>query len=137
MKNVRVQTSVNPVTGEQYQNILFDTKMTGINQSWLGETPNGKKFRLCTIETPEGLKTARLPLTVDVKNGSEVTVSATKAEIQGNMVTTFQVIGVPNGGSADASFFDNLLAVATPTGNTGEYEKAEDLVTGSVSKEKF
>lgn len=128
MKNIRVQDQTNPVTGETYQNVLFDTQLLSINRKWVGETPNGKKFNLCTISTPQGVMTARIPLSVEAQVNSEVTISATKIDLKaGGQATNFQVIGIPNGTGADASFFDTLLTQASP------------IVAGSttVAKEEF
>ena len=142
MKNVRTQTGQNPVTGEIYVNVLFDTRITSINKSWTGYTGgNQKPYYLCTIDTPKGAMTANLPHAVEAKVGDEVTVSSSKVTLKsgpnaGKEVTSFQVIGLPNGGSADASFFDELMAQAKPTGDA--YELAADTVkAASVDPDKY
>ena len=143
MKNVRTQNGQNPVTGEKYTNVLFDTRIISINKSWTGYTGgNQKPYHLCTIETSKGAMTANLPHSVEAKVGDEVTVSSSKVTLKsgpnaGKEVTSFQVIGLPNGGSADASFFDELMSQAgKPVGDA--YELAADAVnTANVDPDKY
>lgn len=136
VKNVRIQNGENPTTGEKYTNILFDTKIISINKSWTGYTGGtGKPYQLCTIDTPKGAMTANLPQAVEAKVGDEVTVSSSKVTLKsgpnaGKEVTSFQVIGLPNGGSADASFFEELMSqAAKPAGDA--YERAADAVNAA------
>ena len=142
MKNVRTQNGQNPVTGEKYTNVLFDTRIISINKSWTGYTGgNQKPYHLCTIETSKGAMTANVPHSVDAKVGDELTVSSSKVTLKsgpnaGKEVTSFQVIGLPNGGSADASFFDELMSQAGKPANA--YELAADAVnTANVDPDKY
>lgn len=105
MKNVRSVENTNPVTGEVSINKLFDTTLVSINKNWTGTTPNGKEYHIGNIKTPQGNMSCRVPLSIEVSVGDEVTVSATKLDT----ITALSVIGLATGGTtANANFFDSI-----------------------------
>ena len=105
MRNVRVMESTNPKTGEVYIEKRFDAKLVSINRTWIGETPNGKKFHIGNFESPQGNIGCRIPVDVDVSRNDEVTIAARKLD----SITAFTVIGIAtNGQTASADFFDTI-----------------------------
>lgn len=109
MENVKVMSLDN--SGNQ--RLSFETKLSDINLNWLGQTPNGKNYRIGNILINNVVTSCRVPIATLEKNpsltiGDMVVVVATKLE----SITALQVIGTPKnlGTTAGSDIFDDIFA---------------------------
>lgn len=121
MSNNTFNTRVGKPTRDGNRTLLFDTKVVSNPSEQVfmtkGEVP--KPYQLVTIDSPWGLKSAQLPLSVKAEKGDSVAVSATELD----KIIAMTVIGNAGVGTADAAefaaVFDSASAIKTTVAKAG------------------